>query len=165
MCFDKPKVVRSPGCDHGHDEESRNGRDIKIDIRMTMFGHRKGLERVRAYTGVPGGYRNPPGSIWALMGFSGERERGSQGRPRAPSPSGPNWTRKGGRGPPFPLPLPHFPSPSLFLVGLGKGSPTPTRRWTPPLSLVRPKAASLPLAPFPSFPLRPNKAHIPPGGF
>ena len=27
-----PKVVRSPGCDHGHDEESRNGRDIKIDI-------------------------------------------------------------------------------------------------------------------------------------
>ena len=32
MCFDVPKVVRSPGCDHGHDEESRNGRDIKIDI-------------------------------------------------------------------------------------------------------------------------------------
>ena len=32
MCFDVPKVVRSPGYDHGHDEESRNGRDIKIDI-------------------------------------------------------------------------------------------------------------------------------------
>ena len=32
MYFDIPKVVRSPGCDHGHDEESRNGRDIKIDI-------------------------------------------------------------------------------------------------------------------------------------
>ena len=31
-CFDVLKVVRSPGCDHGHDEESRNGRDIKIDI-------------------------------------------------------------------------------------------------------------------------------------
>ena len=29
MCFDVPKVVRSPVCDHGHDEESRNGRDIK----------------------------------------------------------------------------------------------------------------------------------------
>ena len=26
--FDVSKVVRSPGCDHGHDEESRNGRDI-----------------------------------------------------------------------------------------------------------------------------------------
>ena len=32
ICFDVPKVVRSPGCDQGHDEESRNGRDIKIDI-------------------------------------------------------------------------------------------------------------------------------------
>ena len=32
MCFDVPKVVRSPGYDHGHDEVSRNGRDIKIDI-------------------------------------------------------------------------------------------------------------------------------------
>ena len=32
MHFDVPKLVRSPGCDHGHDEESRNGRDIKIDI-------------------------------------------------------------------------------------------------------------------------------------
>ena len=32
MHFDVPKVVRSPGCDHGHDEESRNGRDIKINI-------------------------------------------------------------------------------------------------------------------------------------
>ena len=31
MHFDLPKFVRSPGCDHGHDEESRNGRDIKID--------------------------------------------------------------------------------------------------------------------------------------
>ena len=32
MCFDELKVVRSPGCDHGHGEESRNGRDINIDI-------------------------------------------------------------------------------------------------------------------------------------
>ena len=32
MCFDVPKIVRSPGYDHRHDEESRNGRDIKIDI-------------------------------------------------------------------------------------------------------------------------------------
>ena len=32
MHFDVPKFVWSPGCDHGHDEESRNGRDIKIDI-------------------------------------------------------------------------------------------------------------------------------------
>ena len=32
MCFDVPKVVRSPGCDHRHDEESLNGQDTKIDI-------------------------------------------------------------------------------------------------------------------------------------
>ena len=32
MYFDVPKVVRSPGYDYGHDEESRNGQDIKIDI-------------------------------------------------------------------------------------------------------------------------------------
>ena len=32
MYFDVSKVVRSPRCDHEHDEESRNGRDIKIDI-------------------------------------------------------------------------------------------------------------------------------------
>ena len=32
MCFDVPKVVRSSGCYHGHEEESLNGRDVKIDI-------------------------------------------------------------------------------------------------------------------------------------
>ena len=32
MCFDIPKIVRSPGCYHEHDKESRNGRDIKIHI-------------------------------------------------------------------------------------------------------------------------------------
>ena len=32
ICFDVPKIVRSPRCDHGHDEESRNGLDIKIHI-------------------------------------------------------------------------------------------------------------------------------------
>ena len=32
MCFDVPKVVQSPGYDHGHNKESVNGLDIKIDI-------------------------------------------------------------------------------------------------------------------------------------
>ena len=32
MCFDELKIVQSPGYDHGHDEESRNGREVKIDI-------------------------------------------------------------------------------------------------------------------------------------
>ena len=29
MCFDVSKVVQSPGCDHGLDEESQNGREVK----------------------------------------------------------------------------------------------------------------------------------------
>ena len=32
-CFWWPKFVQSPGWDHGHDEESRNGREVKIDTR------------------------------------------------------------------------------------------------------------------------------------
>ena len=32
MHFDVPKFVWSPGCDHGNDEESQNGRDVKINI-------------------------------------------------------------------------------------------------------------------------------------
>ena len=32
MHFDVPKLVRSPGYDHGHDEELLNGPEIKIDI-------------------------------------------------------------------------------------------------------------------------------------
>ena len=36
MYFDVPKVVQSPGYDCGHDEESRNGRDVKIHILDDM---------------------------------------------------------------------------------------------------------------------------------
>ena len=52
MCFDVPKVVQNPGCDHGHDEESRNGRDIKIDIlddyiwTSKWFRVRSGIYRI-----------------------------------------------------------------------------------------------------------------------
>src|SRR5215216_690529 len=52
MCFDVPKVVRSPGCDHRHDKESRNGRDIKIDI---LEGYIRTLEWFR---GSPDKYRS-----------------------------------------------------------------------------------------------------------
>ena len=68
MCFDAPKVVRSPGCDHGHDEESRNGRDVKIDI-LEAYVWTSEVFRVKS-----GFYRStrrlpePPGS---LMGHSG----------------------------------------------------------------------------------------------
>ena len=62
MWFDVLKVVRSPGFDHGHAEESRNGRDIKIDILddyvwtseafRVKFGH---IPEYRGVTGTPRG--------------------------------------------------------------------------------------------------------------
>ena len=71
MSFDVPKVVRSLGCDHEHDEESRNGRDMKIDISGFY----------RSTEGLP----EPPGN---QMGLSGSRwKRGEEARAgRAPLP-------------------------------------------------------------------------------
>ena len=59
-------VVRSPGCDHGHDEESRNGRYIKIDILegyiRTPEGFRGSPDKKPEYrevTGTPRGVYGP----------------------------------------------------------------------------------------------------------
>ena len=60
MHFDVPKVVQSPGCDHGHDEESRNGRDIKIDILEAYVWISEVFRVISEKTGEPEGYRNPP---------------------------------------------------------------------------------------------------------
>ena len=83
------------------------------------------LPEYREVTGTP------PVNVWALLGHSGERERGDQGRPHAPSPSGPNWARRGA-APPFPSSLspPSF-SPSPTREG-GGGNPTPNGSRTPP---------------------------------
>ena len=68
MHFDVPKVVRSPGCDHGHDEESRNGRDIKIDILddyvWTLVGFRASSDKYRSTGGLP----EPPGGCNGPIG-------------------------------------------------------------------------------------------------
>ena len=106
MSFDVPKLVRSPGYDRGHNEESRNGRDIKIDILDGYVQTPEVFWEVSDKTGVPEGYRNPPSRevIGPLVGFRGER--GQQPGGGAPPPKGnPNRTRGGGRGPSFPLPL------------------------------------------------------------
>ena len=74
MSFDVPKLVRSPGCDHGHDEESRNGRDIKIDI---LDGYIRTPEVFRVISEKPESRRvtrTPPGEVMGHMGLSGERE-------------------------------------------------------------------------------------------
>ena len=85
MCFDVPKFDWSPGCDHEHDEESRNGRDVKIDILDDYIQTSEVFRVVSEKTGVPGGYRNPPGVNWASWALVGEEE-GRPGQLRAPSP-------------------------------------------------------------------------------
>ena len=75
MCFDVPKVVRSPVYDHGHDEESQNGRDINIDILDDYIWT---SEWFRVSSGIyrsTGRLPEPPGGIWALLGHSGREER------------------------------------------------------------------------------------------
>ena len=50
-----------------------------------MFELRKGSGQVRTNTGVPGGYRNPPGSVMGLMGL-GVEEEGRPGQAARPLP-------------------------------------------------------------------------------
>ena len=73
MCFDVPKVVRSSGCDHGHDEESQNGRDIKNDILDDV------IRTPDEFRGSPNKYRSAgrligtTGKVMVLIGPRGER--------------------------------------------------------------------------------------------
>ena len=53
--FWRPKVVRSPGWDHGHDEESLNGREVKTDI---LEG---GIRTSEWFQSVSGIYRSTEG--------------------------------------------------------------------------------------------------------
>src|SRR3954464_15102597 len=83
--FSNRRGVRSPGCDHGRDEESRNGRDIKIDILEAYVWT---PESLRVKLGIlpeyRGGYRNPPGGQWDLMGLSGKERKGPKCWPHLP---------------------------------------------------------------------------------
>ena len=69
MCFDVPKVVQSPGYDHGHDEESQNGRYIKIDI---LHDYVWTSERFRESSGIywsTGRLPEPPGEYMGRNGL------------------------------------------------------------------------------------------------
>ena len=84
--------VRSPGWDRGHDEESRNGRDVKIDILDDYIRTSERFRVIRVFFGVPESYGN---TYWALLGHTGKKEKGL----------------KGDRTPPL----------GLVRIGLGKG--------------------------------------------
>ena len=68
MCLNVPKVVRSPGYYHGHDEESRNGRDIKINILEAYVWTSEVFRVKSAFYRSTGRLPEPPGG---LMGHSG----------------------------------------------------------------------------------------------
>ena len=70
LCFDVPKVVRSPGYDHGHDEESRNGRDIKIDILEAYIWTSEEFRVKSGFYRSTGGVTGPPPPR-GLMGLIG----------------------------------------------------------------------------------------------
>src|SRR3954463_13236628 len=128
MCFDVSEGVRSPGCDHGHDEESRNGRDVKIDI-LEAYVWTSETFRVKSailpeYRGLP----EPPGGYWAIVGQKREERREGRGG-RAPLPFLVRIEQgKGGGAPPF-LPLLHFPPPPPLSKGgaLPRGGVGPLR--------------------------------------
>ena len=61
LCFDVPKVVRSPGYDHGHDAESPNGRDVKIDILDDYVRTSEVFREVSDICRSTGGLPEPPG--------------------------------------------------------------------------------------------------------
>ena len=68
MCFDALKIVRSPGCDHRHDEESRNGRDIKIDILEAFIWISESFRVKSGFYRCTGRLPEPPGKCMGLIG-------------------------------------------------------------------------------------------------
>ena len=85
MCFDVLKVVRSPGCDHGHDEESRNGRYVKIDILDDYIRTPELFRVISDKTGVPEGLPEPPGEVMGLIEPEGRDRAAAQEVARPPS--------------------------------------------------------------------------------
>ena len=68
MCFDVPKVVQSPGYDHGHDEESRNGRDVKIDILAAYVWTSEWFQKSSGIYRSTGRLPERPGEYMSLIG-------------------------------------------------------------------------------------------------
>ena len=128
MYFDVPKVVRSPGCDHGHDEESQNGRDMKIDILDYYIRTPEWFRGLSDIYRSTGGLPEPLGGYWASWAQLVEEERRPRGS-RVPLPQV-RIGQGGGAAPPFPPSLsPPSPSPNPTRKG---GSPTPGGSRTPP---------------------------------
>ena len=124
MSFYVPKVVRSPGCDHGHDEESRNGRDVKIDIVYDYIRTSERFRVIRVFSEYLGVTRIHHQKYWALMGHAGKERKASKGGRTPPH----GLVRIGlGRGRPLPSFSFSLPFPSLLLLIFGR-APSSTRK-------------------------------------
>ena len=64
MSFDVLKVVRNPVCDHAHDKESRNGREVKDDSIRTPEVFRNVSGTYQSTVGLP----EPPGGRYGSYG-------------------------------------------------------------------------------------------------
>ena len=78
MSFDVPKLVQSPGCDQRYDEESQNGRDIKIDVLDDYIRTPEVFRVISEKTGVPEGLPEPPGEVLGLSGPEGRERAAAQ---------------------------------------------------------------------------------------
>ena len=118
MCFDVPKVVQSPRYDHEHDEESRNGRDIKIDILEAYIWTSESFRVKSAFYRSTGRLPEPPGGLLGLHGPRGRRGKEAGGG-RAPLPFLVRIGQgKGGGAPPFLRLFLLFPP--FHVVGVGE---------------------------------------------
>ena len=65
-----PKIARSPKWDHGHDEESRNSQEVKIDILddsiWTLEWFRDVSDIYRSTEGLPELPGESNGPTWAI---------------------------------------------------------------------------------------------------
>ena len=69
MSFDVSKVVRSPECDYGHDEESRNGPDMNIDILEAYIWISEVFRVKSVFYRSNGGLPEPPRGLMGLHGL------------------------------------------------------------------------------------------------
>ena len=63
-----PKFVRNPGRDHGHDEESRNGQEVKIDILEGSIRTPEGFRSVSGTYRITVGVTGTPGERYGPYG-------------------------------------------------------------------------------------------------
>ena len=115
------EVVRSPGLDQGHDDQSRNVREVKIDILEGYIRTSEGIRVTRVFFGVPESYGNTGRKLWALLGPAGKR----RGQPWAAAPPSPLVRIGLGKRGSATFPSSLLPSP--FLPSWW----TPTRTWSP----------------------------------